>query len=36
MTYEQIIESVANELQLPVDLVRKTYKAYWQFVRDTI
>ena len=36
MTYEQIIESVANELQLPVDLVRRTYKAYWQFVRDTI
>lgn len=36
MTYEQIIESVAKELQLPVDLVRKTYKAYWQFVRDTI
>lgn len=36
MTYEQIIESVANELQLPVDLIRKTYKAYWQFVRDTI
>ena len=36
MTYEQIIESVTNELQLPVDLVRKTYKAYWQFIRDTI
>ena len=36
MTYEQIIESVANEVQLPVDLVRKAYKAYWQFVRDTI
>ena len=36
MTYEQILESVANDLQLPVDLVRKTYKAYWQFVRDTI
>ena len=36
MTYEQILESVANEAQLPVDLVRKTYKAYWQFIRDTI
>ena len=36
MIYDQIIESVANELQLPVDLVRNTYKAYWQFVRDTI
>lgn len=36
MTYEQILNSVANELQLPVDLVRKTYKAYWQSIRDTI
>lgn len=36
MTYEQILESVANEAQLPVDLVRKTYRAYWQFIRDTI
>ena len=36
MTYEQIIESVAKDLQLPTELVRKTYKAYWQFIRDTI
>lgn len=36
MTYEQIVEAVAKELELPVDLVRKTYKAYWQFIRDTI
>ena len=36
MTYEEIVNRVSNELQLPVDLVRKTYKAYWQFIRDTI
>lgn len=36
MIYDQIVQNVANELQLPVDLVRKTYRAYWQFVRDTI
>ena len=36
MTYEQIINSVAEELKLPADLVKKTYKAYWQFIRDTI
>ena len=29
MTYEYIIEAVAKDLELPVDLVRKTYKAYW-------
>ena len=36
MTYEQILQNVADNLNLPVSLVRKTYKAYWQFVRDTI
>ena len=36
MTYEDIINKVSEELNLPVDLVRKTYKAYWQFIRDTI
>lgn len=36
MTYEQILIAVAEELELPVDLVKKTYKAYWQFIRDTI
>ena len=36
MTYEQILQNVADNLNLPVSLVRKTYRAYWQFVRDTI
>lgn len=36
MKYEQIIDIVSKELELPVDLVNKTYKAYWQFIRDTI
>lgn len=36
MKYEQIINIVSKELELPVDLVNKTYKAYWQFIRDTI
>ena len=36
MTYEQILNRVAEELELPVDLVRNTYKAYWQFIRETI
>lgn len=36
MTYDQIINKVAGELNLPEELVRKTYKAYWQFIRDTI
>lgn len=36
MTYEQIINTVSEELELPVDLVKNTYKAYWKFIRDTI
>ena len=36
MTYEQILNKVADELELPISLVRNTYKAYWQFIRDTI
>lgn len=36
MTYEQIINTVSEELELPVSIVRNTYKAYWQFIRDTI
>lgn len=29
MTYEQIVDIVAKELELPVDLVKNTYRAYW-------
>ena len=36
MTYEQIVDIVAKELELPVDLVKNTYRAYWQFIKDTI
>ena len=36
MTYDNIISNVAQELNLPEDLVKRTYKAYWQFIRDTI
>ena len=36
MTYDDIIGTVAKELNLPEDLVKNTYKAYWQFIRDTI
>ena len=36
MTYDDIIGIVAKELNLPEDLVKNTYKAYWQFIRDTI
>lgn len=36
MTYEDIISEVAQELGLPVDLVNKSYKAYWQAIKEII
>lgn len=27
---------VAQEINLPVDVVEKTYKAYWQYIKNTI
>ena len=36
MENKKIFESVAEKLNLPVDTVEKTYKAYWQFIRTKI
>lgn len=36
MNYQQILDKVAGELQLPVDIVNNTYKAYWFFIKETI
>lgn len=35
MTKDIIIE-VSKELNLPIDLVDKTYKSYWRVIRDYI
>lgn len=36
MSYSNIIEKVAKELNLPKELVDKTYKAYWASIRSSI
>lgn len=36
MTLEGIITEVAEKLNLPKELVGKTYKAYWKSVREHI
>lgn len=36
MQYSDILENVARELNLPRKVVDKTYKAFWQFIRNTI
>lgn len=33
---ETILEQVASELDLPIQLVKNTYRAYWQFIKSTI
>jgi len=35
-TYKEIISKVANNLQLPFEVVDRTYRAYWLFVRTSI
>ena len=36
MTLNEIIAKVRTELNLPEDLVRKTYSEYWGYIRNTI
>lgn len=36
MKYSEIIDKVAKELNLPIEVVNKTYHAYWSFIRETI
>lgn len=36
MRNSEIIGKVSEELGLPKDLVDKTYKAYWSFIKTTI
>lgn len=36
MKYNDIIGKVSRELNLPEELVDKTYKAFWLFIKDTI
>ena len=36
MKYNDIISKVSKELNVPIELVENTYKAYWNFIRVTI
>ena len=36
MRFKDIINKVSEELYLPKELVENTYKAYWNFIKDTI
>lgn len=36
MTYKEIISKVSQDTGLPENIIDKTYKAYWLFIRETI
>lgn len=36
MSYKEILEKVAIELNLPVKVVKLAYESHWDFVRKTI
>lgn len=36
MNYQEILNQVANKLDLPVDVVKEAYESYWRYVRYTI
>lgn len=36
MKYSEIVEQVSKELELPIELVNKTYRAYWLFVKHIV
>lgn len=36
MNLDTIYQKVANDLNIPVDIVSKTYRYYWAFIRDKI
>ena len=36
MSYPDIVDKVSEELNLPKEVVDKTYKAYWLFIKHHI
>lgn len=36
MTYKEITNRVAKDMNIPVDVVDSAYKSYWKFIRNTI
>lgn len=36
MRYNNIVDKVSKDLQLPYNIIDKTYKAFWLYIRNTI
>lgn len=36
VTYQEIVQQVAKQINLPEEVVDKTYKSYWKFIKAMI
>lgn len=36
MNYNNIVAKVAEDLELPEEVVNRAYKSYWEFIKKTI
>lgn len=36
MTYLEILDTTAKELNIPLEVVKKAYESYWLFIRKSI
>ena len=36
MTYNEIINTISKELNLPIEVIDRVYKSYWQYIKNTI
>lgn len=36
MIYSSIFDKVSKELNIPIEVINKAYRSYWEFIRQTI
>lgn len=36
MTYQEILKKVSQEMDIPLDVVKRAYESYWVFIREQI
>lgn len=36
MNYQEVLNQVANKLNIPVEVVKEAYESYWEYIRKTI
>lgn len=36
MNYQEVLNQVANKLNIPVEVVKEAYESYWEYIRNTI